>query len=330
MQAQPALTALRVSHVSLYSCPQCHGDLVLRWQDLHCKKCHVRFLVKNGIPRFVPPGNYSASFGYQWNLHAKTQYDSYTGVPVSRQRLFAETRWPEQMPGQKILEVGSGAGRFTEPLSTTGATILSLDYSSAVEANALSNACKSNVAIGQASIYEMPIRPESFDKVLCIGVLQHTPDVKAAFRALVNALKPGGELVIDVYRWRLVNWIWPRYWLRPLTKRLPAARLYSLCDRYVRWIWPLTRLLHHLPMGRQLNRFILVPDFRDLYPLNEEVLQSWAVLDTFDNLSATYDKPQTVTAVQSWFKKAGFVDFEVHRGINGIEARGRKPLPTDS
>lgn len=325
------------AHLPLLACPNCGGGLILAKADreegekiesgaLTCARCAETFPVQNGMPRFVPASNYTASFGYQWNLHFKTQYDSHTKVPVSRGRLFAETAWPERMTDQKVLEVGSGSGRFTEPLASTGATIVSLDYSQAVEANARNNGNKENVLIVQASIYNMPIPQASFDKVLCIGVLQHTPDVAKSFSALVNALKPGGELVIDVYRWRLVNFLWPRYWLRVLTKRLPSATVYRLCQAYVNRIWPLTKWIHRLPYGRKLNRFILVPDFRDLYPLSEDLLREWAILDTFDNLSPIYDQPQTLKAVKRWFAQAGLTDVQVRLGFNGIEGRGRKPL----
>jgi SAM-dependent methyltransferase len=172
----------------------------------------------------------------------------------------------------------------------------------------------------------MPLRPKTFDKVLCIGVLQHTPDVKKSFQALVEALKPGGDLAVDVYRWRWVNWLWPRYWLRGVTKRLPAPFLYRACERYIRFVWPLTKLIHRLPFGRKLNRFILVPDFRGVYPLSENLLKQWAILDTFDNLSPTYDQPQTLTTVERWFHESGLEQTQVHFGYNGIEGRAKKPV----
>ncbi len=321
-------------HLSLLACPQCHKNLeFLPAQpldrtlngELKCQGCTAVYPIRGGVPRFVAASNYSDSFGFQWNLHAKTQYDSFTGINVSQDRLFKETRWPKNLAGQCVLEVGSGSGRFTEQIAATGATLVSLDYSQAVEANVQSNGTRPNVLIVQASIYEMPIPRASFDKVICIGVLQHTPDVEKSFQALVNALKPGGELVIDVYRWRLVNWLWPRYWLRALTKRLPAPFVYQLCQTYVERVWPLTKLIHKLPMGRKINRFFLVPDFRDVYPLPEDLLRQWAILDTFDNLTPAYDQPQSLKTVRRWFETSGLENVDVHLGYNGIEGRARKP-----
>ena len=143
-----------------------------------------RFPIINGVPRFCEPENYTSSFGKQWNLFEKTQIDrEISGEGISARRLFAETRWdPASLNGVDILEVGSGAGRFSRAiLQHTRANLYSVDYSSAVEANHRNNAELGSARfwLAQASIYEMPFPDDRFDKVLCLGVLQHTPDSNA-------------------------------------------------------------------------------------------------------------------------------------------------------
>ena len=98
----------------------------------------------------------------------------------SEQRFFGETGWPRDMAGELILEVGSGSGRFNEQAARTGATVVSLDYSYAVDANNASNGARNNVLIVQADVFAMPFRPRSFDRVFCFGMLQHTPRVPRA------------------------------------------------------------------------------------------------------------------------------------------------------
>jgi 16S rRNA A1518/A1519 N6-dimethyltransferase RsmA/KsgA/DIM1 with predicted DNA glycosylase/AP lyase activity len=49
--------------------------------------------------------------------------------------------------GEIVLEVGSGAGRFTEIILKTGATLFSCDYSDAVEANFENNGSDSNLPL---------------------------------------------------------------------------------------------------------------------------------------------------------------------------------------
>lgn len=329
---------MHLKHLKLLVCIKCHSSLKIKSSakespsqeqvlegELECTKCAAIFPIRGGIPRFVPAVNYSSTFGFQWKLHKKTQYDSFTGLPISKNRLFQQTKWPTQMANDTILEVGSGSGRFTEVLLTTGATVVSLDYSEAVEANYGNNGNHPNLLIVQASIYEMPFQKASFDRVLCIGVIQHTPQVEKSFQSLVSMVKSQGHLAIDIYRWRWVNWLWPRYWVRPLTKFLPSKALYKFCHTYVNAIWPFTRWIHKLPAGRKINRFILVPDYRDIFALSDEALKEWAILDTFDNLSPRFDQPQSLETVRSWFIEQNLKNIEVHPGINGIEGRAQRP-----
>ena len=160
--------------------------------NLLCLMCGKDYPVAGHIARFVEPENYAGSFGFQWNIHRETQLDSYSGLPISRNRVFEVTGWPEQMEGQKILEAGSGAGRFTEVLLSTGAEVYSFDYSDAVEANWKSNGHRSNLNLFQGDIFNIPFEDQSFDKVFCLGVIQHTPDPELAFSSLAAKVRPGG------------------------------------------------------------------------------------------------------------------------------------------
>jgi len=69
---------------------------------------------------------YVDNFGIQWNLFEKTQLDSYTGIPLSRDRLI-RCCGPQlfgSLRGKYVLEAGCGAGRFTEVLLDRGAQLL--------------------------------------------------------------------------------------------------------------------------------------------------------------------------------------------------------------
>ncbi|MEI2748908.1 MAG: methyltransferase domain-containing protein [Ferruginibacter sp.] len=59
-----------------------------------------------------------------------------------------------------MLEVGSGAGRFTQiALDHTKANLYSVDYSNAVEANYKNNGPNQRLKLYQASVYELPFAP---------------------------------------------------------------------------------------------------------------------------------------------------------------------------
>lgn len=271
-----------------------------------------RYPIVNGIPRFCELENYTSSFGRQWNLFDKTQIDG-EGVTgdVSANRLFAETGWRRgEMAGEDILEVGSGAGRFSRAiLQGTGANLFSVDYSTAVEANWRNNAAIANdrFVLAQASIYELPFPDGRFDKVLCLGVLQHTPDFEASVHALVSKAKPGGEIVVDFYPirgwWTKIN---AKYLLRPVTKRMDHQRLLSLIERNADRLIASSDALDRWGLGR-LRRFLPVVDIQGTMPpgLSHRQLREWVILDTFDMFSPEHDHPQRIGAVAEMFERAG-------------------------
>src|SRR5271155_3778907 len=195
---------IKAATLSYYRCISCDHEAMTYDSDkrvdrefipesLRCQNCSAVYQIIDGIPRFVSSDNYAQSFGFQWNTHEKTQLDSYSGRPISEKRLFDVTGWPTEMSGQVVLEAGSGAGRFTECLLQTGATVFSFDYSSAVEANARNNGSSEHLFLFQADMRNIPLQRAAFDKVMCLGVLQHTPAPRECFRCLAEMVRPGGE-----------------------------------------------------------------------------------------------------------------------------------------
>lgn len=320
---------LRLAGLNLLCCPNCAGSLRLELNAagashwLLCNSCGRRFEIAADLPRFVAPDNYAASFGFQWNRHARTQLDSHTGVAISAERIAIATGWPARLDGEVILEAGSGAGRFTEVLIRSGATVLSFDYSSAVDANARNNGGAPNLLLFQGDIFAIPCPAKSLDRVFCLGVIQHTPDPARAFRSLASRVKPGGQLVVDVYAksWLAVfHW---RFLLRPFTKRMEKERLYRLLERWVPPFIPLSAGLRRI-LGRAGARLLPIAEYSHL-GFSPEVNRDWAILDTFDMLSPEFDQPQSVATVRSWFEAEGFRNIEVFRGPNGVVARGVAP-----
>ncbi|MFN8557770.1 MAG: class I SAM-dependent methyltransferase [Dehalococcoidia bacterium] len=293
---------------------------------LNCSGCGADYPIVRSIPRFVPMANYAANFGLEWNRHARTQYDSTSGVPLSERRFFGETGWPRRLDGELVLEAGSGSGRFTEQAAATGATVISLDYSAAVEANYRSNGDRTNVLIVQADIYRMPVRPDYVDRAFCFGVLQHTPAPREAFFSLVPHVKAGGAVVADTYVKSISKYnLGTKYWVRPLTRRVPPDRLYRGVRRYVDLMWPLASRIRRIPrFGPSINWRLLVADYSKV-DVPEQLLKEWSYLDTFDALSPHYDEPQTLPAFRAWFVRAGLVDIEVYVGADVIVGRGRRP-----
>ena len=99
-----------------YICPVNLDELILD-KDCYRSASNKIYKIKNNIPRFCSEENYSSSFGYQWNKFYNTQLDSFCDITLSHNRFWAETKWdPKSLENLNVLEVGSGAGRFSEVL----------------------------------------------------------------------------------------------------------------------------------------------------------------------------------------------------------------------
>jgi SAM-dependent methyltransferase len=263
-----------------------------------------------GAVRFVKNDNYAENFGFQWNKFQETQLDcASSNLTQSRDRFFEVSGWTkDSLDGLNVLEVGSGAGRFSQiVLDYTKANLFSIDYSNAVAANFRNNGHHGQrFQLFQASIYEMPFPDHSFDKVFCFGVLQHTPDFKRSVKSLIDKAKPGGEVVVDFYA--ITGW-WSKfsakYILRPFTKKMAHPKLLRIIERNVGWLIKMSQFFTKIGIGRMVNRFLPICDIEGTIPkdVSKQKLKELVILDTFDMFSPEHDHPQRVETVAKWFKE---------------------------
>lgn len=282
------------------------------------------FPIIGGVPRICDASNYADNFGKQWKLFARTQLDDpATGQTLSERRFFAASGWPaESLDGLNVLEVGSGAGRFSRVLlERTKANLWSVDYSSAVEANFAENGpiAPDRFHLFQASIYELPFPDESFDRVFCFGVLQHTPEFDKSVEALIAKAKSGGRIAVDFYaRRNMLSTVNAKYLLRPVSKRMAHDRLLKLIDGNLNWLMRTFDGLVGTGLGAA-TRFLPIADLR-LFPrqLSPAERREWALLDTFDMFSPEHDHPQRIDDVAAMFERHGAtVDFAGYVDVDG-------------
>jgi 2-polyprenyl-3-methyl-5-hydroxy-6-metoxy-1,4-benzoquinol methylase len=279
---------------------------------------------RSGEPRFkkinsayrilLTADNYTDNFGFQWHAFTKTQIDAQNAnLSLSKLRFFAQTNWDTQdLAGQNVLEIGSGAGRFSQiVLDYTKANLYSVDYSNAVEANFMNNGHHgSRLNLFQASVYEMPFAPAQFDKVFCFGVLQHTPNIEKTIESMVSMAKKDSEVVVDFYPikgwWSKVH---AKYIFRPITKKWSHEMLLARIEKNVDWMIKLSAVLQRIGLGF-LRRFIPIVDIYGTLPRNfsPKQLREWCVLDTFDMFSPQFDQPQRISTVVKLFEKYGMKD----------------------
>jgi 2-polyprenyl-3-methyl-5-hydroxy-6-metoxy-1,4-benzoquinol methylase len=292
-----------------------------------------RYPIIKGIPRFVTSDKYAASFGLQWNTFRTTQFDSLTGCSISRDRLTRMLGDSLEILKEKdVLEAGCGAGRFTEIMLQAGARVFAVDLSSAVEANYENFSQYPNHFVCQADILDLPVRKKCFDIVLCIGVVQHTPNPEATMRTLCSYVKPGGLLVLDHYTYGYAVTA-SRKILRRWFLRLSPTASFLGCRVLVALLWPVHVILYkykHRPLAARVRsrflRYSPVVDYHDAYgQIGTALLRQWALLDTHDTLTDAHKHLRSAAEIEICLTECGLTDIETAYAGNGVEARARKP-----
>lgn len=300
----------------------------------YCCPLLCNYSVINSIPRFVPLDNYASSFGLQWNEYRTAQLDSHTGLTISRDRLTRLLGGSlDVVNGKKVLEAGCGAGRFSEILLEAGAHLQAVDLSTAIEANYENCFHFPHYSVCQASILELPFAPEQFAIVICIGVIQHTPNPEETMAALCRQVKPGGMLVIDHYTHGYAATP-SRRLLRSLLLKMPSKIALSFCKFLTTLLWPFHRLfwlVRRLPGFNRIRQLFLwlspVVDYHDAYSqLGPQLMKVWATLDTHDTLTDYYKHLRSAEEIGAHLQTCGMVDIETIYSGNGVEARARKHL----
>jgi SAM-dependent methyltransferase len=104
----------------------------------------------------------------------------------------------ERLPARgTVLEVGCGEGINLEVLARPGLRFVGCDVARLPLRLALERAPsdRSRVFL-QADAERLPFRPRSFDAVLAISVLEHLVEPERALGSMIEALRPGGSLLL--------------------------------------------------------------------------------------------------------------------------------------
>jgi SAM-dependent methyltransferase len=113
--------------------------------------------------------------------------------------------------GERVLDMGCGAGRHAFEMYRRGADVIAFDmdadelagvkelFVAMQEAGEVPLGAEADVKQGDA--LSLPFADGEFDRVIAAEVLEHIPDDEIAIAELVRVLRPGGSIAVTVPRW---------------------------------------------------------------------------------------------------------------------------------
>lgn len=114
-------------------------------------------------------------------------------------------------PGERVLDMGCGAGRHAFEMYRRGADVIALDmdadelagvseiFAAMREQGEVPAGAEADVKQGDA--LNLPFPDGEFDRVVAAEVLEHIPEDTKAIAELTRVLRPGGTMAVTVPRW---------------------------------------------------------------------------------------------------------------------------------
>jgi SAM-dependent methyltransferase len=101
---------------------------------------------------------------------------------------------PKAKPGQKVLEVGCGPGKYVALLRTAGFDVVGIDPGFFDSWERLT--AKGGITLmTDVAAEDLPFPDEHFDHVTCLGTLLYLKDPDKGLREMRRVIKPGGTFV---------------------------------------------------------------------------------------------------------------------------------------
>ena len=280
-----------------------------------------KYTVIEDIPRFVESENFASPFGLQWNTFKKAQLDSYTKTSMSEDRVRTALQMPlESIKGLKIIEAGSGAGRFTEILLKYGAIVYSFDLSNAVSANYENNMPHENLTIFQGDIENIPFKDNFFDVSLYLGVMQHTRNFSLSLAEVARVTKDAGTISFDHYQTHIGHYtsLYLVYWM--LIKQLPNNLQLKVTDFLTAMFFPIHWIFRNYSLIQWLLRRISpISFYYGMFDLNKEQHYELSKLDTHDKNTDHFKRMVSAKQLNKMVKSFLFKKFKIFQGGTGLQ-----------
>ncbi|WP_018985410.1 bifunctional 2-polyprenyl-6-hydroxyphenol methylase/3-demethylubiquinol 3-O-methyltransferase UbiG [Methylophilus methylotrophus] len=102
-----------------------------------------------------------------------------------------------QLSGKQVLDVGCGGGILSESMAQRGAQVTGIDLAEKSLQVAQLHALEANLQLDYRCVTVEALaqeKPQTFDVVTCMEMLEHVPDPASVVRACAALVKPGGHV----------------------------------------------------------------------------------------------------------------------------------------
>ncbi|MEA3379083.1 MAG: class I SAM-dependent methyltransferase [Nanoarchaeota archaeon] len=127
--------------------------------------------------------------------------NDYTELPVVKKLL-------KNIKGKKVLDAGCGIGTYCILTRKKGAKVIGVDLTENMIrlSNLAAEKNKLDIDFRVMDITKLKFKEETFDIVLCMGMIDVVKDYKKAISELSRVLKSGGKLIFSIWHPWIGSW----------------------------------------------------------------------------------------------------------------------------
>ena len=199
--------------LEIFCCPACKGDLKLKDDGIDCVQCSTHYEIDNGIPLLFAPNDWEDTekdvTEVVKSFYEETPFPNYEDLEhiddlIRKASASAFARLlDKQVPFRtRVLEVGCGTGQLSNFLGIGNRIHFGTDM--CLNSLKLAQQFKDREKLDRVGFYQMnlfkPIfKEETFNLVICSGVLHHTGDAFLGFQSISKLVKKDGYIIIGLY-----------------------------------------------------------------------------------------------------------------------------------